>query len=92
MGCCIGDLRNKDVINVCNGKCLGCVTDVEVDICSGRLVALIVPGDNKIISFSNKNDLRVPWDRIVRIGDDAVLVNLPDEDDYLRETKPKRRQ
>ena len=91
MGCCIGDLRNKEVINVCDGRCLGCVSDVEIDLCSGRLVALIVPGGNKLISFSGKNDLRIPWDRVTRIGDDAVLVTLPDEDDFHRETKPRKR-
>lgn len=92
MGCCIvGDLRNKDVINVCNGKRLGCVYDVEVDLCSGRVTAIVVPGDTRLLNFSAKNDLRIPWDRIVRVGDDTILVELADEDAFIRDTRLKKR-
>ncbi len=31
MMCRITDLRYKDVINVRDGSCLGCVSDIEVD-------------------------------------------------------------
>ncbi|MBQ7161027.1 MAG: YlmC/YmxH family sporulation protein [Clostridia bacterium] len=92
MSCCIGDLRNKDVINVCNGKCLGCVIDVEIDVCTGRLLALIVPGDTKMFIFSSKGELRIPWDRITKIGSDAILVSIPDEASFIRETKPRKRE
>ena len=91
MSCCIGDLRNKDVINICNGKCLGCVIDAEIDVCAGRVVSIIVPGDSRMFSFSNKGELRIPWDRITRIGSDAILVTIPDEHDFIRENKPKKR-
>ena len=92
MGCCaIGDLRNKDVINVCNGKRLGCVYDAEIDLCSGRIIAVIVPGDTKLINFSSKNDLRIPWDRVVRIGDDTILVELADEEAYVKENRIKKK-
>lgn len=76
MSCCINELRNKDVINICDGRRLGCVVDVEIDVCCGRLVSIIVPGDNRLFSFKN-NELCIPWERIERIGDDAILVNLP---------------
>lgn len=76
MSCCINDLRNKDVINICDGKRLGCIVDVEVDVCSGRLVSVIVPGDDRLFCLK-RNEIRIPWDRIERIGDDAILVNLP---------------
>ena len=92
MGCCTGDLKNKEVINVCSGKALGCVVDLEIDLCSGRIAALIVPGNTRIFSFSNKNDLRIPWDKVTRIGDDTVLVELHDEECYIRDNKPDKRR
>ena len=38
------ELRDKEVIHVCEGARLGYVNDLVVDICCGRVTALIVPG------------------------------------------------
>ena len=29
------ELREKEVINICDGKRLGCIVDLEFDICGG---------------------------------------------------------
>lgn len=76
MGCCINDLRDKDVININDGRKLGCVSNVDIDICSGRLSAIMVPGEIKGFIFGRCEEVRIPWERIVRIGDDAILVDL----------------
>ena len=47
LNCCVTDLRNKQVINQKDGDILGPVSDVEVDTCSGRVVAIIVFGRPK---------------------------------------------
>ena len=36
------DLHNKQVINTCDCKILGCVIDIDFDECSGCIKALIV--------------------------------------------------
>jgi len=90
MSCCIGELGDKDVINVCNGKRLGCVVDVELDLVSGKLCAIIVPGNTKLISFSKK-DLRIPWGCIQCIGDDTILVRVDDEDECYISNKPQKK-
>ena len=41
------DLTEKEVINVCDCKCLGNVHDLDIDECDGRIRALIVPGPGK---------------------------------------------
>lgn len=92
MSCCINDLRDKEVINVNDGKKFGCVIDVEIDICSGRLTAIIVPGESKGFFFGRCEEIRIPWEKIVRIGDDAILINVcykfqKESDDISR--KPK---
>ena len=81
MGCCINDLRDKDVINICDGRRLGCVDDVEVDVSSGRLVAIIVPCDGRLFGFGRSKNLVILWDSIERIGDDTILVKI-DVKDY----------
>lgn len=81
MGCCINDLRDKDVINICDGRKLGCVEDVEVDVNSGRLIAIIVPCDGRLFGFVRSKNLVILWDSIEKIGDDTILVKI-DVKDY----------
>ena len=42
MLCCIEELREKDVINVCDGENLGYVDDVRVDTQTHTIEALIL--------------------------------------------------
>ena len=57
----ICELHNKQVINTCDCKILGCVADVEFNECTGCIKSLIVPG---------------PFSCVRCIGPDAVLVEV----------------
>ena len=74
--CCIGDLRNKEVINVCDGRRLGCVIDAEFNICDGKIISLVVPRDEKISLFGKTEGYNIPWCKIEKIGDDIILVDV----------------
>jgi len=74
--CCVNDLRNKEVINVCDGRRLGCVVDVEFNVCDGRIIALVVPGESKQSLFGKCEGMSIPWCKIEKIGDDIILVNI----------------
>lgn len=73
--CCITDLRNKEVINLCDGRRLGCVIDVEFNICDGRILSLVVPKGEKVSLFGKCDGYNIPWCKIEKIGDDIILVN-----------------
>lgn len=76
------ELRSKDVVNVDTGKKLGKVMDIEFDAHSGCVQAIVVPGEFKFSCAirGEKNGVVIPWERIVRIGDDVILVRfLPGE-------------
>jgi len=75
MLCTFGQLKDKEVINVCDGHRLGYVCDAEIDTCIGRICALIIPGPSKCLGFVRGNTVRVPWECVERIGDDIILVN-----------------
>ena len=68
--------KQKEVINLSDGKRLGYVQDVEADFSTGKITAIIVPGNNKIFSVGGKNDLVISWDKIMKIGDDIILVEI----------------
>lgn len=71
----ISDLRQKEVINVADGKRLGFVCDVEFDLNEGKILAVIVPGSAKITGlFSKNHDYVIPWRSIKKIGDDIIIV------------------
>lgn len=68
--------KQKEVINLNDGKRLGYVQDVEADFESGEITAIVVPGTQKLFSVGNKNDIVIPWSKIKRIGEDIILVEI----------------
>ncbi len=69
--------KQKEVINLSDGRRLGYVQDVEANFETGEITAIIVPGSNKFFNIGNKNDIIIPWNKIKRIGDDIILVEIP---------------
>ena len=80
MICRIADFRYKEVINVHTGYRLGFVCDVEMDVASGNVLALIVPGPCRFFGiFGREDDYILPWECIERIGEDIILINVMGE-------------
>lgn len=76
MGQCVASgIGKKIVINVCDGASLGYVTDIELDMCDGRIAALIV-GDCTLLGISKEEVIRIEWCKIKCIGEDAILVEI----------------
>lgn len=70
-------LKEKEVINICDGKRLGFVCDLEIDTQSGKICTLIIPEDGgKFNFFCKEQAYFVPWRCIKRIGDDIILVEV----------------
>ena len=72
----MSSLTDKQVINVCDGKILGYVNDFIVDPCNGRLLAIIIPAECGFFSFKKSDDTIIPWEKIVKIGIDVILVDI----------------
>ncbi len=76
----VSDLRDKEVINLYNGQRMGYISDFEVDLEKGSVIGLIIPGESRVMSlFSKNSDIIIGWNKIVKIGNDTILVNLKDE-------------
>jgi len=77
--CSINDLRAKEVINVTDGARLGYVSDAVIELDTGKVTALVVPGTYKFMGlFGKDDDFVISWERIKRIGDDLIIIDTAD--------------
>lgn len=71
----ISDLRLREVINVTDGRRLGYIDDLELDVATGQVTAIILPARARFFRLFPRNDeVVIPWERIRRIGTDVILV------------------
>lgn len=95
----ISDFQAKDVVNVMDGKNLGQICDLELNVSLGRIDAIVVPGkvNGKFLGlFGNGDEIVIPWRNIVKIGKDVILVRLeeafiessPESEDFNRTYRP----
>jgi len=74
------ELRQKDIINIPDGRRLGVITDLELDLERGAVTALVVAGSPRMFGFFGKDrDIVIPWERINKIGEDVILVDMAPE-------------
>lgn len=73
----MSELARRDFINVADGMRLGPVKDVYIEPHTGRVTAVVLRGNRKYLGVLGLGgDVVVPWERIRKIGADAVLVEL----------------
>jgi len=68
------DLERKEVIDVQTGTRIGYIADLEIALCDGRILSIIVPKGNSFMCW-NKEDIIIPWQNIKKIGEDLVIVD-----------------
>ena len=85
----MSELKRKEVINVCDGCRLGYVSDLDVRVPEGQVVAIIVYGPGRFFGlFGRGEDFYVPWDCVQRFGDDIILIDKP----FQRRGEDKKRR
>ena len=76
----VGQLKAREVINICSGKRLGRIVDVEIDPCSGAVESVIIPGPGRICGFLGTDcEYVIPFGCIRTIGPDTVIVEIQEE-------------
>ncbi len=71
----IAELRYKEVNRVTDGSRFGYVGDMEVDLESGQVRALVVPGRLRLFGLlGREEDTVFPWTSVRRFGADTILV------------------
>ncbi|MED3573495.1 YlmC/YmxH family sporulation protein [Cytobacillus praedii] len=75
----ISEFQLKDVVNVSNGKKLGNIGDIDINIQTGKIDAVIIGGTGKVLGFFGRDeDIVIPWKNILKIGEDVILVRHKD--------------
>lgn len=71
------DFRQKEVIDITNGKIVGFVVDVDAEFNAGSIKNIIVAQTSGLLrGIGGKNNITIPWSSIKLIGEDVILVEL----------------
>ena len=80
----MNDLMKMEVINLYDGRRVGYVSDVAADFHTGKIDSIIIYGTGKFLRrYNHKADLIIPYNRIISVGEDLVIVDL-DDDFFLK--------
>ena len=70
-------LRQKEVVNILDGARLGYICDLVLEVGTGKVCAIVVPGPSRLsFLFKGERDSVIPWGNIRKIGEDVVLVEI----------------
>ena len=73
------ELRQKEIISLSDGKRLGFASDIEINMETGYIEAIVVPAENRFASiFSKETDIMLTWQNIKKIGTDVILIDIND--------------
>lgn len=79
----ISEFQIKDVVNVADGKKLGNISDIDIDLQTGKIEAIIISGNGKIFGlFGKEEESVIPWRNILKIGEDVILVRFKEKSGF----------
>ena len=77
----ISELKQQEIINVKDCKRLGFAGDVDFDMKTGCLLALIVPGPGCFCGFlGREKEYIIPYQDICQVGEDIILVDVKEKE------------
>lgn len=82
-------LKQKDVINLGDGKNLGRVCDLSFRFPENNILGITVTG-GKGFKFT-RQEVFIPIKCVEKIGEDAVLVNLGTENPHKSDKRPPKK-
>ncbi|MEN8075433.1 YlmC/YmxH family sporulation protein [Clostridioides difficile] len=70
----VNAIRSMEVIDVSTGSKLGYTRDFKVDLETNKVVSIFLPAVAKGW-FSKEDDIEIPWDKVVKVGVDVLIVD-----------------
>ena len=83
------ELNCKEVICISDGRRLGFISDVRIELPEGRISALVVPGPCRLFGLlGRRDDYVIPWHCVRRIGPDIILADIKPESCRVPRLRP----
>lgn len=70
------EFKCKQVINLKDCMCLGKVSDLEFDECSGQICKIIISSNKFCSIFNTEPDFIICYKDIKKIGPDIIIVDI----------------
>jgi YlmC/YmxH family sporulation protein len=71
----ISDFQAKDVVSVVDGKRLGNIGDIDINLSTGKIESIIISSYGKVLGlFGRDEEIVIPWRNIIKVGKDVILV------------------
>lgn len=78
----ISEFQMKDVVNVADGKKLGNIGDIEINLATGKIEAIVISTGSRVLGFFGKDEeVVISWQNILKIGQDVILVRFKVDED-----------
>lgn len=71
----LSDMQTKDIINTKDGNNLGRIIDAKIDN-TGKIVYFVVEEKKLLRKVSRNGETTFSFDRIKKIGEDVILVEV----------------
>lgn len=73
----VNAIRSMEVVDISTGRKLGFVRDFKFDVSEQKVVSIMLPAPIKSW-FSKEDDIEIPWNKVIKIGVDVLLVDGSD--------------
>lgn len=71
------ELRNREVVNSCDGRRLGRICNIVFSAETGKIKGIVLPFSRRAL-FARAQDLFIPWQCVKMLGEDVILVEVKD--------------
>lgn len=81
----LSEFSGKEIIGLDTGEKMGVIghSDLEIDTATGEITAIILPGSTFFGFGKRKEDVVIPWNAIVKIGPDMIIVGGSKEGEFV---------
>ena len=69
----LSDLQDKDVVDLKSGVKIGNIIDIKINY-DGNVTSLVLEKKKYSRLFSNSDEIEISFDKIVKIGEDVILI------------------
>ncbi|MGP7817456.1 YlmC/YmxH family sporulation protein [Niallia sp. 01092] len=79
----LSELSGKEIVDVKNAARLGVLgqTDLEINEKDGQIKTLLIPSLKWFGLKRSGSELRVPWSHIKKIGNDMIIIDIPEKNE-----------